>query len=187
MKTTAIQDKPSEIIINPIHNREDTHYAYTEKHWLDSFPETERRGSIEQLCLLENEPRFHLKVISCQKISVGMLVYWDFTGFIFVEHLAIDPIYQNKGFGEKAMKLLIEKIRLPIVLEIELPENQNSQRRLIFYERLGFKIFSQVYEQPPYHQGQSFVPMLLLQFDPDNRLDYNKVNTILYQEVYGIR
>jgi ribosomal protein S18 acetylase RimI-like enzyme len=174
------------ISIKPIQNGLDENYTYTERLWLNSFPETERRGSKEQLCLLENEPRFHLKVISCQKISVGMLVYWDFTDFIFIEHLVIDPIHQNKGFGEKAMKLLIEKIRQPIVLEIELPDNQNSQRRLTFYERLDFKIFSQVYEQPPYHQGQSFIPMLLLQFNPDNRLDYNIVKTILYQEVYGI-
>ena len=79
-----------------------------------------------------------------------------------------------------------ETMARPLVLEVELPNDTPSRRRIAFYERLGFRAFSQTYEQPPYRVGGAFVPMRLLYLAPGGLagLEFDAVRATLYREVY---
>ncbi len=164
----------------------DSVHAYVESLWVRSFPESERRETAEQRALLQTEPRFALWVLCCDRVTVGLLTTWDFDGFVFMEHLAIDPARQSQGIGRRAVAWAAEPMARPLVLEVELPNDTPSRRRIAFYEQLGFRAFSQAYEQPPYRAGGPFIPMRLLYLAPGGMagLEFAAVRETLRREVY---
>ena len=164
----------------------DSRHAYVESLWVRSFPESERRETAEQRALVQTEPRFALWALCCDRVPVGLLTTWNFGGFVFMEHLAIDPARQSQGIGRRAIDWAAETMARPLVLEVELPNDTPSRRRIAFYERLGFRAFSQAYEQPPYRAGGPFVAMRLLYLAPGGLagLEFDAVRATLYREVY---
>nr|MBP7373044.1 GNAT family N-acetyltransferase [Opitutaceae bacterium] len=107
-------------------------------------------------------------------------------GFTFMEHLALDPVWQSRGLGRQAVGWAMGHLARPLVLEVELPVDATSRRRIAFYERLGFRTFPETYVQPPYRVGGAFVPMRLLQgtLDGGAGLEFEAVREILRREVY---
>ena len=161
-------------------------YAYSESLWERSFPESERREAAEQRALLQSEPRFALWALGCEGAPVGVMTTWDLGGFTFMEHLALDPVWQSRGLGRQAVGWAMGHLARPLVLEVELPVDATSRRRIAFYERLGFRTFPETYVQPPYRVGGAFVPMRLLQgtLDGGAGLEFEAVREILRREVY---
>jgi RimJ/RimL family protein N-acetyltransferase len=106
---------------------------------------------------------------------------------VYVEHFAIDETARNGGFGAVAMKQFIEQATHPVVLEVELPTDELSRRRIGFYERLGFIPDSHAYQQPPYNKGDSWLPMQLMAY---GRIDlgerFDDIKACLYKEVYKV-
>ena len=51
-----------------------------------------------------------------------------------------------------------------ILLEVELPNSTINQRRIKFYERIGFKFNQQYYEIPPLKEGQTSLQLLLMSY-----------------------
>lgn len=62
----------------------------------------------------------------------------------------------------KAMTSFIALHEDPVVLEVEMPTEEMSKRRIGFYERLGFVLDHHVYFQPPYRKGEAFLEMRLM-------------------------
>ena len=54
---------------------------------------------------------------------------------------------RNGGIGAEAMKQFLAFCGTPVVLEVEMPADEMSKRRIGFYERLGFKLDNHVYHQ----------------------------------------
>ena len=132
------------------------------KRLIGAFPYEERRDEAdEKKCFLKSQ--FNFCEIIDNGESVGLIVFWIFEAFLFVEHIAIYKEMRGKGYGSKTFELLKEKYNLPIILEAEAPETETQQKRIKFYENLGFKVNSYDYTQPSYHCGES-VPLLVLSF-----------------------
>lgn len=129
---------------------------------IDAFPYEERRDEAdEKKCFLKEQ--FNFCEITDNGESVGLIVFWVFSKFLFVEHIAINKEIRGKGYGSKVFELLKEKYNLPIILEAEAPETEMQKKRIKFYENLGFKINSYDYTQPSYHNAES-VPLMVLSF-----------------------
>ena len=129
---------------------------------IDAFPYEERRDEAdEKKCFLKSQ--FNFCEITDDGESVGLIVFWVFKEFLFVEHIAINKEIRGKGYGSKVFELLKEKYNLPIVLEAEAPETEMQKKRIKFYENLGFKVNSYSYTQPSYHNAES-VPLQILSF-----------------------
>ena len=90
--------------------------------YLNSFPIEERRP-IDQMLNLYEDNRDKFKILLCIKENerIGFFNYWKLRDFIFVEHFAILPEFRRIGYGSKIINLFIEKISLPIILEVEPP------------------------------------------------------------------
>lgn len=132
------------------------------KRLIDAFPYEERRDEAdEKKCFLKSQ--FNFCEITYENKSVGLIVFWVFNGFLFVEHIAINKEIRSKGYGSKTFELLKSQYKLPIILEAESPETEMQKKRIKFYENLGFKVNSYSYTQPSYHNGES-VPLLILSF-----------------------
>ncbi len=147
------------IILKPV-TKENFSSVY--KRLIDAFPYEERRDECdEEKCFLKEE--FNFCEIIDNGESVGLIVFWIFKEFLFVEHIAINKEKRSKGYGSKTFDLLKSQYNLPIILEAEAPETEIQKKRIKFYENLGFKVNSYSYTQPSYHGAKS-VPLLVLSF-----------------------
>ena len=127
-----------------------------------AFPFEERRDFSDQKECLNNR-FFEFSEIFDNETAVGFIALWNFPEFIFIEHIAIDEKMRSGGYGSKAIGLVKEIYKKPIILEAEAPETEQQIKRIRFYDRLGFKINSYNYEQPSYHGGEG-VPLKILSF-----------------------
>lgn len=76
---------------------------------------------------------------------------------------------------------------IPILLEVEPPSGELEQRRIGFYERLGFHLNAYEYNQPPLRTGQADLPLRIMTYPcPINREEFHQYREILYTEVYKV-
>lgn len=110
-----------------------------------SFSDDEYRPYDEQLALFE-EPEYRIYYM-----PAGFLAVWEFESFIYIEHFAVDPALRNSGTGSAMLQELVKQYQKPICLEVELPEDELTRRRIGFYERNGF-----VFNEYPYIPATHF-------------------------------
>lgn len=115
-----------------------------------SFPLNERRDYKQQIEVLNN-PDYQLDIYFSEDKLSGFISFWNSEEFIFIEHLAIAPAYQGKGLGSSLLKPFLECQSVTVILEIEPPVDEITNRRLNFYKSLGFEANSHIHFQPPYH------------------------------------
>lgn len=163
-------------------------YAYMEDLMTHSFPPDEYRTLDELRLFTDHKKHFHNNIIMDDDRPVGLFTYWDFDDFYYAEHFAISPSLRNGGYGKAALQYVCEKLNKPIVLEVELPEEEMARRRIAFYARNDFTLWQNEYHQPPYKPGDSFLPMRLMVHGTLNcRNDYEKVRKRIYCDVYNAK
>lgn len=158
-----------------------------EKTYNDSFPEAERRVFFLLRELMKKEPRFVLNALFKDEVYAGFITAWQFASFTYVEHFAIDESARNGGIGAVAMKQFMALCDTPVVLEVEIPAEEMSKRRIGFYERLGYVLDDHVYYQPPYRRGEEFLEMRLMTYGDINlQQSFEEVKNCIYRDVYGV-
>ncbi|BEH00487.1 GNAT family N-acetyltransferase [Bacteroides sedimenti] len=174
------------ITIQRIHTSDKEYYRFAENLLADAFPVEERRELSLQRDYTDHNNRFHNNILLSNEEPVGFISYWDFDRFCYVEHFAIDPSLRSNGYGQKVLTSLKEKLQCPIVLEVELPEEEISIRRIGFYQRHGFQLWKEEYQQPPYRKGDGYLPMwLMADGDLNCEKDFEVVRDCIYKEVYN--
>ena len=96
--------------------------------------------------------------------AAGFLAVWEFESFTYIEHFAVDPVLRNSGTGSAMLQELVRKYQKQICLEVELPEDELTRRRIGFYERNGFVFNEYPYIQPPISKGKSPVPLRIMTY-----------------------
>lgn len=150
-----------------------------------TFPNVERR-SLESLEYVLNFNKcFEMDALMNDNEFVGFFDFWTFERFAFIEHFAIDSKMRGHNIGSEVIQAFLSKINLPVVLEVEMPKDEQSIRRIGFYERLGFKVLSQGYAQPYYDGSGKLLPLLLMSNNyPFADKNFSLIKSILYKEVY---
>lgn len=163
-----------------------------------SFPDDEYRPYNEQLALFQ-EPEYriyYMPVIelegvvnnsngNCKIQAAGFLAVWEFESFIYIEHFAVDPALRNSGTGSAMLQELVKQYQKPICLEVELPEDELTRRRIGFYERNGFVFNEYPYIQPPISKGKSPVPLRIMTYgEAITRETFEAMKNVLYRSVY---
>ena len=165
---------------------EHEHYGFVEALLHTAFPENERRDDDRQRWNADNEELFHCLLASDGKSPVGVLTYWDFDTFLYIEHLAIDEALRGKGYGKDVLGTFLGSHTKPVVLEVEHPTDEASRRRINFYEHCGLALWRCDYLQPPYRESDEWLPLYLmvtpgLSFEHD----YELICQTIHQNVYG--
>ena len=131
-------------------NTESPLYAETERIWLESFPENERRDTQMHKAAVDGDERFFYNAIvegisadSCAwdydcvasdagiidgDRVIGLLSWWALGGMVYVEHFAMSPSVRGRGLGEKIFTEVTGKFLahgLPFVFEVEAPSSEN--------------------------------------------------------------
>jgi len=150
-----------------------------------AYPPQERRSWAGLEYELNYEKRFCAHALVQNDKFVGFFNYWVFNNFYYIEHIAVVPALRGQNIGTEAMEIFKSQTKLPIVFEVEIPDNPVAQRRIHFYEKLGFSIVTHDYAQPPYEDDEVLLPMKLM----TNELDFAEANftlirEMLYEKVY---
>lgn len=152
-----------------------------------SFPEAEYREYSEQKKLLSNSSYRLLTEKNEQNEVIGFLAGWEFESFRYIEHLAVSPNIRGGGIGKRLMERYMKQTAKPVILEVELPEDEMKRRRIGFYERLGFCLGDHSYVQPPLRAvGQETLSLQIMSYPVKlNPTQFEMVKKMLYKEVYG--
>jgi len=129
----------------------------------DAFPLEERRLLDAQTQVMK-KPNYHFDITIDENKLIGFLLWWDFEKYGYIDHFATTTLQRNKGFGKQILENFMNSIHKPILLEVELPTSSINQRRIKFYERIGFKLNQHYYEVPPIEEGQPPLRLLLMSY-----------------------
>ncbi len=127
-----------------------------------SFPVEERRDNSEQCRVLKKDD-YHFDLIMVDDRFVGVMLYWETASFVFLEHFATLPELRGRGYGKAALDLLKSKNKI-ILLEIELPVDDLTNRRYDFYKRNGFIMNPYYHIQAKYHLGDEDFELKVLSY-----------------------
>lgn len=156
--------------------------------YCNAFPANERRTWEGLEFELTYQKQFFANAIFKEEKVVGLLHFWTFDQFYYIEHLAINPAFRGQNIGTEVMTFFKSKSTMPIVLEVELPNSAASVRRIAFYQKLGFTILNENYIQPPYEPGGTPVPMHLMTDEPAfAELYFDLIRETLYEKVYHVQ
>ncbi|MDE6320846.1 MAG: GNAT family N-acetyltransferase [Muribaculaceae bacterium] len=129
-----------------------------------SFPVEERRPWDDFAArALDGNPYFNVSVAQKDGRIVGFISTWRLPTALYVEHFAVDSAMRGQGIGGEMIDRLVASTTLPLILEVEHPDNEMARRRIDFYRRHGFSVVEEVdYVPPPYGRNLPEVPMLLM-------------------------
>ena len=168
-----------------IENSSDLLFSKMYELYRSTFPVAEQRDLDGLEHVLNHDKNFEMDALMKSSDFVGFFDFWTFEHFVYVEHFAVDSKMRGQNIGSEVIKTFLSKINLPIVLEVEPPQNEQSIRRIDFYERLGFKLLSHNYAQPYYDNSKKLLPMLLMSNDYDFADKYfSLIKNTLYKDVY---
>ncbi len=173
------------ISLHKIENVYDPNFEEVYDLYNSAFPSYQRRTWAGSETVFNKKPAFNCFSVKSEGEFVGLLNYWKFEKFVYVEHFAIHPDFRNRGIGTTVMKEFLATTELPVVVETETPRSLVASQRIHFYERLGFYMTTNFYMQPPYEGGSVMISMLIMSNDYHyTNKHFNQIKNTLYKEVY---
>ena len=107
------------------------------------------------------DPRYALEAWFDGELFIGLSGCWQFSGYSYIEHLAIDDTLRSRGYGKRLLAGILERAPLTI-LEIDPLTSDIAHKRLRFYETMGFRASSWSHSHPSYHAGIADHALLVL-------------------------
>jgi predicted GNAT superfamily acetyltransferase len=117
----------------------------------DYFPEHEMKDKQQLEDLISQKEVYHK-----EESSDHIVLYAEFTSFIFIDYLLVTSNERGKGIGSKILLDFKQKGKL-ILLEAEpkSPKDQDTAKRLAFYMKNGFKKADQIEYMREDEQGKT--------------------------------
>lgn len=164
----------------------DTDLQYACQLYEEAFPIEERRDTSEWLLQNKQNPLFNILCIKQDQTFQGILSYWTFESFHYIEHFAISAQQRGNGIGCAALELFVTtRMQYPIILEVEPDVNDTTHRRILFYKKHRFYIIEHPYLQPSYHKGGSPFPLNIMCNDVNfANHNFNNIVRTIHQQVY---
>jgi ribosomal protein S18 acetylase RimI-like enzyme len=168
----------------PVTAIDSPHLPFIKKLYHDAFPQEERRDWKQLLSMIGTAGEMRVQVITDQDKLIGLIVFWVFDDWFFIEHLAVSPDQRGMKYGERIMSHFMDKMK--VLLEVEPPSSADAIRRVRFYERLGLSLLPLVYRQPSYREAGVFYEMELMSNGAENEMgQFEEVLSAVLQKVYG--
>ncbi len=159
------------------------------KLYEESFPVAERRKLADHVRACEDNRFFPMSAWEGSEL-IGILFYWEWDSYRYLEYLAVNPDLRSKGYGSELLQYLRE-CDCTIILEIDPLINELSVRRLQFYERAGFALTPYRFVHLPYRLEAESQELLILSYPKmitkeqhNDFLQFVDERVILYCEGY---
>lgn len=118
---------------------------------------------------------------------VGVIIYYEMKDFILIEYFGIAGNWQSKGLGTKILKEFLLHQDKIILLEVEPATDLLKQKRIEFYQRLGFYLNNEAYTMPSFTNKNEEIPLFVMSYP--NKIDpiqFQKFNQEIKKYVYDI-
>ena len=172
------------IHITPILSSDKKNLTKIKKIYEYSFPIDERRD-FDKLIDMLKDVRFGIKGIFVDDDLAGFISLWDFEEYLYVEHFAVDKELRGNGLGSHVLQNIINETQHKIILEVDLPSDTISFKRIKYYEKFGFILCHEEYIQPPYGDGKDAVPMFIMSKpEIDDYTEFQQIVKTLHSQVY---
>jgi len=149
-----------------------------------AFPVTELRVREDQKNLLQAEC-YRLYGVRKEDGFAAVFAVWEIDDFLYIEHFAVREDCRNTGFGGKLLDALLEEKGKPMVLEVEVPADDLTRRRIGFYERHGLVYNDYPYLQPPLRTGNELLPLrFMTKPGAIDEITYERYKKRMYELVY---
>jgi ribosomal protein S18 acetylase RimI-like enzyme len=168
-----------------IQHEDDPALDFIKELYESAFPEQERRDWASFKALL-TDARMHVDAILDAEQVIGFLIWWKLQEYCFIEHFAMSARVRGAGYGSEVIKYYVEKSHCKVLLEVEPSGTRDADRRIIFYERAGFKLVHVDYRQPSYVEKDLSFPMFLLQTGAESEAEIAKLIQEIVKTVYFI-
>lgn len=147
-----------------------------------SFPLFEQRTIEAQIDVLKDD-KYNCVVICEEELIIGILFYWEFENYRYIEHLAISANLRGKNYGSKVLKKFCD-YNGTIILEIDPPVDDISVKRLNFYSNLGFTLQEFNHIHPPYRKEYEGHSLKIMSYNKNISEDeYSYFNVFLKDRV----
>lgn len=127
-----------------------------------SFPVAERRKLNDHLRASEDK-HFHPLSVWDNNLLIGIIFYWEWNSYRYIEYLAVSPNLHGHGYGSQIIKKIRDSEHTTI-LEIDPLINELTVRRLQFYERAGFTLTPYRFTHLPYRLDSTPQELLILSY-----------------------
>jgi ribosomal protein S18 acetylase RimI-like enzyme len=132
------------------------------KLYESSFPTPEIRKEEDHIRALDDK-RFHPMSAWEGSELIGIIFYWEWDNYRYLEHLAVNPEKRGEGYGSQLLRYLRDSDHT-IILEIDPLNNEQSVRRLQFYERAGYTLTPYRFVHLPYRLSENEIELLILSY-----------------------
>ncbi len=151
----------------------------------EAFPPSEMRTAERQEALLDL-PHYRIYVHRDDAGEIDcFLAIWELSNCVFGEHLASKPSTRGKGVGSGLLKAVLDGIDKPFFLEVELPCDEITKRRVGMYERMGLFINEFYYEQQPLREGDKAQRLMVMSYkSPVEEAQFFPFKREIYRYVY---
>ena len=144
--------------------------------YLELFPEDERRPLIKLTNSYNAGVEKFYKIV-LDSVVIGFLTLEKIKDLPFyLDYFAIFKEYQDKGYGTKALEILLKKLDNELIGEIEKEDasDQNTIKRFQFYKKLGFRKIDSEYLVFDVH----YTPII---YSKAKMLDKEKLDKIFFE------
>jgi hypothetical protein len=157
------------------------------KLMIDTFDYERRRckKEFEEIC---QRTSYQLIELRSNNQLQGIVGYWDFSNWIAIEHLAVQPGEDEKQIVPTLLKQLLTFAGKGVIVIAEVDMLQNDPQNMIksLYKQSGFIENPYVYIQPSYHKGCASFPQRILSYPVAISYEqFKELRSLLYRFVYG--
>jgi GNAT superfamily N-acetyltransferase len=117
---------------------------------------------------------------------IGFAAHSEFGRYLYGIYLAFDRAHRGAGYGRRVLQSLHAQLGDRLIFgEIEHPVTPKAQRRLAFYQSLGYHVADIGFVQPSLGPGLHTVPYLIISYpDPLSHADADAIREILTTLIY---
>lgn len=116
---------------------------------------------------------------------LGAMIVWEFETFAYIENFAVSLSLRNQGIGTKMLDCIEKKIDKQLVLEVEVPYDDLSHRRIQFYQRNHFVLNDFGYVQPALRENVPDVHLQLMTYPQEStKKELEKMKEQIFRTVY---
>ncbi|MFA7494556.1 MAG: GNAT family N-acetyltransferase [Proteiniphilum sp.] len=127
-----------------------------------SFPLAEKRKKEDHLRAYADTRFFPLSAWEGKEL-IGLIFFWEWDSYRYLEYLAVNPRLRGQSFGSQMLRYLRDSEHT-IILEIDPLINELSVRRLQFYERAGYTLTPYRFMHLPYRLEAEPQELLILSY-----------------------
>lgn len=113
------------------------------------FPLHEQRTPEHQNVAMRS-PQFSFRLWLDAGQVVGVMGYWEFERYLYIEHYAVTAARRGSGYGSRILGDLIRSTDKCVIVEIEEICDELTERRWKFYKKLGFVMNPYLHSLPQY-------------------------------------